>query len=475
VTDTSTDPRVRDIWDNLLRPRNIVSLIDAPIWVEGEVVGMVFHEQIGVERQWGLSEQNFVGSIADFVALALEVCDRKLAQAALLQAKEAAEVANRAKSSFLANMSHELRTPLNAILGITEALQDEVCGPVTAEQHKSLTTLEKSGKHLLELINDILDLAKIESGKMELQLSPTSIRGLCDSSLTFVRQQAFKKNIRLSSRLPEGLEPIQVDERRIRQVLINLLTNAVKFTNDGGEVWIEVQADANSQRIHFSVVDTGIGIARENLPNLFQPFVQVESSYTRRYDGTGLGLSLVNRIVELHGGSVDVESEVGRGSRFTVTLPWKVAGNQGSRGAGQQGKVLSPSPPLSLSPSSSHPLILLAEDNDANVLTITQYLEAQGYRIVVAQNGRMAVEMAKAQQPDLILMDVQMPEMDGLEATRQIRADAQMAHIPIIALTSFAMERDREQALASGVDGYMAKPIILKELVSAIGQHLSQQ
>jgi CheY-like chemotaxis protein len=312
---------------------------------------------------------------------------------------------------------------------------------------------------------------------MELQLSPTSIQGLCDSSLTFVRQQAFKKNIRLSSRLPEELEPIQVDERRIRQVLINLLTNAVKFTNDGGEVSIEVQPDSANELIHFSVVDTGIGIAPENLSNLFQPFVQVESSYTRRYDGTGLGLSLVNRIVELHGGSVDVESEVGKGSRFTVTLPWKEVG--------EQGKVLSPSPPCPLIPrgdpespfsgSSSHPLILLAEDNDANVLTITQYLEAQGYRIVVAENGRIAVEMAKAQQPDLILMDVQMPEMDGLEATRQIRADAQMAHIPIIALTSFAMESDREKVLAAGVDDYMAKPVSLKELVDAIAQHLSKQ
>ncbi|BAY48188.1 multi-sensor signal transduction histidine kinase [Scytonema sp. HK-05] len=480
VTDTRTDPRVQELWDELLEPENIVSLIDAPIWVGGEVVGMVFHEQIETPREWELSEQNFVGSIADFVALTLEVYERKLAEADLREAKEAAEVANRAKSSFLANMSHELRTPLNAILGITEALQDEVCGPLTEEQRKSLSTLDKSGKHLLELINDILDLAKIESGKMELQTAPTSIRGLCDSSLSFVRQQAFSKNIHLSARVPDGLGQIEIDERRIRQALINLLSNAVKFTPERGEVWIEVHTDPTNELIHFSVVDTGIGIAPESIPNLFQPFVQVETSYTRRYAGTGLGLSLVRRIVELHGGSVGVESEVGTGSRFIITLPWQQVQDKGTKAdntATSSSSPLSPSSPSSPSSfSSAHPpLILLAEDHEANIFTITQYLEAYGYRIILANNGKEAVEIAKAQRPDLILMDVQMPEMDGLEATRQIRADAEIAHIPIIALTSFAMVTDREQVMASGVDSYIPKPVSLKQLVGEIGEYLSNK
>ncbi|MBD2449756.1 response regulator [Nostoc sp. FACHB-152] len=476
VNDTRNDARVQEFWYEQLEPNNIVSLMDAPIWVGGEVVGMVFNEQVGITRQWTLIEQNFAGSITDFVALTLEVCDRQRAEVALRQAKEAAEVANLAKSAFLANMSHELRTPLNAILGITEALQDEVCGPVTEEQHKSLKTLERSGKHLLELINDILDLAKIESGKMELELSPTSVQGLCESSLTFVKQQAFKKNIRLNVQIPENINKIQVDERRIRQLLINLLSNAVKFTPDNGEVRLEVttQIDAITNQlktIQFSVVDTGIGITPENLSNLFQPFVQVENTYTRRYAGTGLGLSLVKRIAELHGGSISVESEVNQGSRFTVTLPCKEPERQirevveeteiETRELVESGNI------------SSAPLILLAEDNEANVLTITQYLEAYGYRIVLANNGEEAVEIAKTQRPQLILMDVQMPEMDGLEATRQIRADADIAHIPIIALTSFAMRSDKEQIMAVGVDSYMSKPVSLKQLVAEIAKYLS--
>ncbi|MBE9035018.1 sensor histidine kinase [aff. Roholtiella sp. LEGE 12411] len=323
VTDTRNDLRVKELWANLLEPENIVSLINAPIWVGGEVVGMVFHEQVGTPRHWELIEQNFVGSIADFVVLTLEVCDRIRAESALREAKEVAEVANRAKSTFLANISYEFQTPLNSILAIATALQSEVSGPLTKEQRQSLKTLELNGKHLLELINNILDFAKIESGKIELQLAPTSIQGLCNSSLSFVRQQAFKKNIQLSSQIPEGLKPIQVDEYRIRQMLINLLNNAVKFTPDDGEVWIEVQPNSTNEYIFISVVDTGIGISSDDLSKLFQTFVHVDNAYTRRQAGTGLGLAMVQRIVQLHGGSVHAESALGRGSRFTVKLPWK--------------------------------------------------------------------------------------------------------------------------------------------------------
>ncbi|WP_193199686.1 sensor histidine kinase [Nostoc sp. MG11] len=326
VTDTRNDLRVKELLAKLLEPQNIISLINAPIWVGGEVVGMVCHEQVGTPRQWELIEQNFVGSIADFVALTLEVCDRIRAESALREAKEVAEVANRAKNTFLANMSHELQTPLNSILAIAAALQNDVSGPLTEEQRQSLNNLELNGKHLQELINNILDFAKIESGKIELQLAPTSIQELCNSSLSFVKQQAFKKNIRLSSQVPEGLEPIQVDEYRIRQMLVNLLNNAIKFTLDDGEVWIEVQPNPTNEYIFISVVDTGIGISSDDLSKLFQPFVYVDNSYTRRQAGTGLGLAMVQRIVQLHGGSVHAESALGRGSRFTVKLPWKKKG-----------------------------------------------------------------------------------------------------------------------------------------------------
>ena len=326
VTDTRTDLRVQELSDELLEPKNIISLIDTSIWVGGEVVGTVLYEQIETPRTWELSEQNFISSIAEFVALTLEVCDRKRAESALHEAKEAAEVANRAKSTFLGNISHELRTPLSSILGITEALQDQVYGLVSQEQRQYLNMLESSGKNLLELINQILDLTDIESSKIELQLAATSIQGLCDSSLSFVKHLAFQKNIQLSVQIPEELEPIQVDERRIRQVFINLLTNAIKFTKEGGKVWIEVQPNSTNEYIFFSVVDTGIGMLSDDLFKLFQPFVQVENSFTHRSTGTGLGLVMVQKIVELHGGTVHAESQLGKGSRFTVKLPWKKVG-----------------------------------------------------------------------------------------------------------------------------------------------------
>ena len=329
VSDTRTDPRVRELSDELLEPNNIVSLIDTSIWVGGEVMGTVLYEQVGIPRIWELSEQNFVSSIAEFVILSMEVCDRKRAESELREAKETAEIANRAKSTFLTNISHELKTPLNSILGITESLQDEAYSLVSEEQRQSLNILESSGKNLLELINQILDLTDIQSSKIELQLADTSIQGICDSSLSFVKHQAFQKNIRLRAQIPEELEPIQVDERRIRQVFINLLTNAIKFTKEGGEVWIEVQPNSTNEYIFFSVVDTGIGMLSDDLFKLFQPFVQVENASTRRSSGTGLGLVMVQRIVELHGGTVHAESQLGKGSRFTVKLPWKKPGEWG--------------------------------------------------------------------------------------------------------------------------------------------------
>ncbi|MFN6463497.1 MAG: ATP-binding protein [Nostoc sp. DedVER02] len=323
VNDTRTDLRIQELWDEQLEPKNIVSLINTSIWVGGEVVGTVLYEQIDIPRIWELSEQNFVSSIAEFVALSIEVCDRKSAESALREAQEAAEVANRAKKTFLVNMSQELRTPLSSIFEIAEALQNEVYGTVTAEQRQFLNTLKSSGKNLLEMINQILELTDIESSKIQLQLAATSIPELCDSSLSFVKNLALQKNIQLSLQIPEELEPIQVDERRIRQVFINLLSNAIKFTHDGGKVWIEVQPNSTNEYIFFSVVDTGIGMLSDDLFKLFQPFIQVENASTRRSAGTGLGLVMVQKIVELHGGTVHAESQLGKGSRFTVKLPWK--------------------------------------------------------------------------------------------------------------------------------------------------------
>jgi len=543
-------------------------------------------------------------------ALVYDITEQKQADEQLRQSSERISLANaelaratRLKDEFLANMSHELRTPLNAILGLTEALQEEVYGPLTARQRKSLGTVEQSGQHLLELINDILDLSKIESGKMELQIQPVSLGSLCESSLTFVKQQAHQKKIKLNFQIVEGLGKVQLDERRIRQVLVNLLSNAVKFTPEGGEVRVEVAVDPDCEILQLRVIDTGIGIAPENIDRLFKPFVQLDSSLSRRYAGTGLGLSLVRRIIELHSGSISLESEVGKGSKFTVTLPWKesdrmllgvnevettlvelptirqalivedsetaakqiaryltelgAAINISPQGEGTLEAVLKSQPdviildlllpnlsgwevlaqlkgnPLTaaipvlvisvvdersqalalgateylLKPISRQkfhstlskifstvaqhrdhqtsnvmpeteqrlPLILVAEDNEANISTLLDYLEVQGLRVSLARNGIEAVQMAKQQKPDLILMDIQMPEMDGLEATRQIRGAADLTNVPIIALTALAMPGDREKCLAAGANEYLTKPVGLKKLVNIITQYISDE
>jgi CheY-like chemotaxis protein len=361
-------------------------------------------------------------------------------------------------------MSHELRTPLNSILGLSEALKAQVYGNLSAAQKRSLGIIETSGQHLLDLINDILDLAKIESGKMELQISPVSPFQLCSTSLTFIKQQAHKKNIQLHSHIPEGLEAIEVDERRIRQVLINLLSNAVKFTPDGGRIDLEVEANWQDELLKFHVIDTGIGIAPENFDRLFESFVQLDSSLSRRYAGTGLGLALVRRIAEMHGGSVTVESQVGMGSKFTVSLPWKpqnIPSIDNWNSQKLETFLISPT-------ESKSPLILVADDNDENIETLWEYLLASGYLLIRARNGIEVIDLALKERPQLILMDVQMPEMDGLEATRQIRANSDTTKIPIIALTAMAMSGDREKCLAAGVDAYVTKPISLNKLCKKI-------
>jgi CheY-like chemotaxis protein len=380
--------------------------------------------------------------------------------------------ATRLKNEFLANMSHELRTPLNAILGLSEALLDELYGSVSSQQQKVIATIERSGKHLLELINDILDLAKIESGRLTLEYSMVPVQNLCESSLGFIRQLAFQKNLQVHSHVSSQLSLIYVDDRRLRQALINLLSNAVKFTPAGGSITLEVQPDPGHTQINFSVIDTGIGIAAADLEGLFQPFVQVDSQLNRQYSGTGLGLALVKQIASLHGGSVSVVSEVGQGSQFTLSIPWQSQGTcqpdadlPNSSGSRQLANALIVHP--------LPPLVLLAEDDEINIDLFQAYLVHCGYQLVLARNGIEAVKMAKAYHPQLILMDIQMPQMDGLEAIQLIRQEPNCAQIPIIALTALAMPEDQEKCLAAGASRYLTKPVKLKHLSGQIETLLS--
>ncbi|MCE1253135.1 MAG: response regulator [Anaerolineae bacterium] len=526
-------------------------------------------------------------------SLAKHVADRTadLSVANLQLAKAA-----RMKDEFLANMSHELRTPLTGILGISEALQSQVYGELNDRQVKAVQNIADSGAHLLALINDILDFTKIDSGKIELDVMPFSLETACQASLRLVKQNAQKKQQKIIMDYDNNIRYIMGDEKRIKQILVNLLSNAVKFTPENGSIGIETCGDREAGLFYITIWDTGIGIKPEDMQRLFAPFVQLDSSLNRHFNGTGLGLSLVLRLVELHGGSISVNSEPGKGSRFILTLPWNdvpetsIQENKiqtmhsipAIRGALvvedtpadielidrylkeinvqnvhvftnalnilEKVKELSPDVILldlflpdqngfdilkelkSNSVTASIPVIivsvmdeqtrgkllgasdylikpvnperirqsfarifanclpqnalvaradkgkrkvLLVEDNPVNLNTISDFLLVKGFVLDTATNGFEAIEKTITFMPDIILMDVQMPVMNGMEATRRIRADQRISHIPIVALTALAMDGDRERCLEAGMNEYLSKPIRLEQLPLIIKNLLS--
>jgi PAS domain S-box-containing protein len=435
------------------------------------------------------------GQIRSCLGIAHDITERKQAEELLQRTNAELVRATRLKDEFLANMSHELRTPLNAVLGMAEGLQEQVFGSLNARQIRAIATIENSGRHLLELINDILDLSKIEAGGLDLNLEDVSIQNLCSTSLSFVKQPAMKKQISLLSDIPEtlGALNVQVDDRRMRQVLINLLSNAVKFTPEGGQVLLQARlgyetpdlspgspADTPSSPtrvICFSVIDTGIGIAEEDVKRLFQPFVQIDSSLSRKYPGTGLGLAIVKQIAQLHGGHVSVTSNPGQGSCFTVTLPCPSLGTDPPTAESTHNDAESSGAIASVltTEESVQPLILLTEDNEANILTLSSYLTAKRYRLLHARSGEEAIAVVGRSCPDIILMDIQMPGMDGLEAIRQIRQLPEGATVPIIALTALAMTGDRDRCLAAGANDYLTKPVRLRQLHMTIQDLLEAQ
>jgi len=481
-----------------------------PLFYGEQLWGLLCIHQCESPRHWTQLEIDFTQQISIQLGIAIqqaslfeqlqqELCDRQLAEQQLTERNQQLAISNeelaratRLKDEFLANMSHELRTPLNAILGMTEGMQDNVFGEINESQLKALQTIERSGSHLLELINDILDVAKIESGQLELEYANTSIEALCQSSLAFVKQQALKKRIQLETKLQTNLPNLNIDERRIRQVLINLLSNAVKFTPEGGRITLEVSyqlqrmgsvplvqgeplIDNNIQSkcqttnyLQINIIDTGIGIAPQNIDKLFQPFIQIDSALNRQYQGTGLGLALVKRIVEMHGGKVGLTSEVGVGSCFMVLLPCIETARPHS-----SVKSLT-SLDESIESKQESYLILIVEDNEANIMTVSSYLKAKGYQILSASNGEEAIALVQSVKPDLILMDIQMPVMDGLEAIKRIRQIPSFVNLPIIALTGLAMDSDCDRCLEAGANDYLSKPVKLKQLTKVIQQLLQQ-
>ncbi|MCB9006115.1 MAG: response regulator [Ardenticatenaceae bacterium] len=372
-------------------------------------------------------------------------------------------------------MSHELRTPLSAILGKSEILQEGIHGPLTPKQISSLQVITDSGNHLLDLINDILDVVKIELGKVTLEIQTVSLATICESSLQFVRQMAHKKQIKLHANIDHSLKTCQADERRLKQILINLLSNAVKFTPAGGEVGINILNMPEREAVQFQIWDSGIGIPKKDMDRLFKPFVQLDSGLARSHEGTGLGLSLVYHLAEMHGGGVSLESQVGLGSCFSVTLPQNPQINTATikEQARSALELFEHQIEIKHYLPNEGPLILLVEDNETNIETVSEYLYVWGYNLTVAQNGSEALRRAREEQPDLILIDVQIPEIDGLTVIHQLRQEKVFQDTPIVALTALAMNGDRERCLGAGANEYLSKPIQLRQLVMIINQLLT--
>jgi signal transduction histidine kinase/ligand-binding sensor domain-containing protein/ActR/RegA family two-component response regulator len=374
-------------------------------------------------------------------------------------AMQAAQAASRAKSEFLATMSHEIRTPMNGVLGAVQLLDSS---PLDQEQQKLVSVIRQSGEDLVGIVDDILSLSKVEAGKLTLEKAEVVTRNLGESLVPLFRPKAEAKGVALRLLVDDAVpERILSDPQRLRQILLNLIGNAVKFT-EHGEVVLRIESNREAGTLSFSVQDTGLGIASSNIPTLFDPFVQADSSTTRRYGGSGLGLSIVRRFVEAMNGSIAVESEPGRGSIFRVQIPLEIASAPPESADSEP-----PTAPALVSGLR----VMIAEDNSVNQLLFRKMLIRLGCEVRVANDGRQALEILRTEPIDIVLMDCQMPELDGYETTREIRSwKGHFAQLPVIALTASAMEEDRQRCFAAGMNDFLSKPLILAHLEAALSR-----
>jgi len=463
---------------SLLRTVQVRAILVTPILVQQDLWGLLIAHQCSGPRQWQDNEQVFLQHIAEHLAVAIrqaqlyaqlqqqkQTLEGRVAERTqdLRDALIAAQSANRAKSDFLATMSHELRTPLTCVIGMSATLLRWSFGPLTEKQRSYLKTIHDSGEHLLELINDILDLSQVEAGKAVLHISEFFLSQVARQSLQLLKEKAIagQVDLQLDLQIAEGVR-FAADLRRVKQILYNLLANAVKFTLPGGQVTLMVGTVDNGAI--FQIRDTGIGIPESQISLLFQKFQQLDPSYQRRYEGSGLGLALTKQLVELHGGWIEVKSVEGQGSTFTVWLPAQVLPDQQA----QTGKAAG-TPASAVSTGR----IVLIEDHEESATLICDILTAAGYQVVWMVEGSVATKQIQLLQPVVLITDIQLPGMDGYELIRSLRQQPQTQKLKILVLTAKAMPEDRQLCLGAGADDYLTKPVQPEHLLNKISALLT--
>ena len=454
--------------------------IPAPIllacgrWVSAEVRGHGTIRELETRVRHLIAEHDTLKAAhTEAISRSIEEHDNRLREEkdrlAMEQLCAANEAANRAKSQFLANMSHEIRTPLTGILGFTELLLKGADEGNAAEREDFLHAIHTSATHLLELINDILDLSRIEAGRMEISRIPCALQEILSCVLSLTRVRALEKGLELTCQFPDGVPAsILTDPLRLKQLLVNLVGNAIKFTGHGSvRIVCRLIASPGSAKMAFDVIDTGMGIPADKLNSIFDSFVQADNSVTREFGGTGLGLTISRRFARAMGGDIEVRSELGKGSTFTATI------DIGPLEAGSIG----PGPTSDLIPTAVRPQtvreiscpparILLADDGNTNRKLISIFLRRAGMEVTTAENGKAALDLVLTSTVDVILMDMQMPIMDGYAATRELRALG--VQTPVIALTAHAMSGDEQKCLNAGCSAYLSKPVTSDRLIRTI-------